>query len=507
MNRAHLIPIEPYWAIEEAYAHAAADVLATLDLSARRVRDDEDANREADRPYTVQDGVALFSLDGPLTKQPTCASFFFGGTATAQFRQALRQAASDPQVRAILLDVDSPGGTVAGTADLADDVFRIAAIKPVYGYISDQACSAALWIVSQATHVFANATAIIGSIGVVSVVQDKSRMYENAGIKVHVISTGPHKGAGASGTPITPAQLTEMQRTIDSIQEEFIASVARGRRMDTEAVRALADGRLHVGKEAVALGLVDGIASIDQVFARLAAQPAIRMQQQAALPAAEGKSAAHSLSAALSGTEEDEEMSKPNLWDQLRNALSGGGEATESETIAAAQPVVQATPVAVQNSLIAAMEAEIARLRSEADFGRRAAEELRKDAKAQAIRAYGATLGVQISQSVDALDPQVVAQMRDAWRAEADQKYGIGRDGQAAGRASAPAAVPRISASAESDDSPIGAGSNWERLTAEQKKFLRLMNRQKSSTPEGREELAYYVLNPDVQPKALAENE
>jgi len=184
-------------------------------------------------------------------------------------RQQIRHAFRNTDAAGILLRFDSPGGTVAGTEDLAADIAAAAGGKPVYGYAEDLCASAAYWGYSQCTKTFANATALVGSIGTYMAIEDLSGHAEQLGVKVHVIRAGTFKGAGTPGTEITDDQLAEWQRIVDELNAHFIAGVARGRRMGESKVRELADGRVHVGQAAVQLGLVDVIESFDDTLARL----------------------------------------------------------------------------------------------------------------------------------------------------------------------------------------------------------------------------------------------
>src|SRR6185436_13049667 len=139
-------------------------------------------------------------------------------------------AAADPSIKTILLLIDSPGGTIAGTAELADSVAAANKIKPVIAHADDQMASAAYWIASQCRMITSNRTALVGSIGTYVEVYDTSKMYENAGVKVHMISTGPHKGALVDGTPVTDDQLAEVQKLVDSLNRHFLAAVSAGRK-------------------------------------------------------------------------------------------------------------------------------------------------------------------------------------------------------------------------------------------------------------------------------------
>jgi signal peptide peptidase SppA len=177
-------------------------------------------------------------------------------------------------VASLMLRIDSPGGSVAGIADLADLIHQASQAKPVYAFIEDCGASAAYWLASQCRFVWANTSARVGGIGVYGVVRDFSKAFESAGIRTHVIRAGAFKGAGVTGTPVTDAQLAEAQREIDAINELFVKAVSRGRRTSIDRVRALADGRVHIGEHARSLGLIDAVGSLDQVVANLNAPPA-----------------------------------------------------------------------------------------------------------------------------------------------------------------------------------------------------------------------------------------
>lgn len=216
---------------------------------------------EADNEMVVSDdGIAIISIAGPIMK----ARSKFGGTSSVYTRKLLRQANADDRVKAILLVVDSPGGHVAGTKDLADEVRN--SEKPVYAQVDDLAASAALWVASQAREVFANATAEVGSIGVYAVVYDTSEAYERDGVKVHVISTGENKGAMVDGLPIKKQSLKALQERVDDINIFFMEAVMDGRDMSQDDVADLADGSTWIASKAQELGLIDGVQSFSDTL-------------------------------------------------------------------------------------------------------------------------------------------------------------------------------------------------------------------------------------------------
>jgi len=221
--------------------------------------------------------IAIVMLTGTLMKQ---ASSMDSSTSTVVARREIRQAAADPSVDAILLAIDSPGGTVSGTHDLAADVRAAAARKPVYAYADELAASAAYWVASQADKIFANApTAKVGSIGTLLVVPDMSGAAEKEGIRVHVIGTGPLKGAGVPGQEITDPQLEYFRGIVNETQTHFDAAVRKGRGMTEAQLERVKTGGVFAANEALGLKLIDGIQSFDQTMQDLAAE--VRRRQRA----------------------------------------------------------------------------------------------------------------------------------------------------------------------------------------------------------------------------------
>lgn len=216
-----------------------------------------------DQAFHLVDGnIAIIPLHGPLMKGWSK----YGGTSTIEARQQIRNAVTDQRVKAILLDIESPGGHVSGTQELASDILAARSTKPVFAQITDLGASAAYWAASQAESIFANQTAEVGSIGTMAIVEDTSKLYEMAGVKVHVVSTGEHKGAFADGTPVTPAMIEDLQKTINGLNQFFLSAVQSGRRIEQDALGAIADGRAFLAHEAMSLGLIDGIQTIEQTI-------------------------------------------------------------------------------------------------------------------------------------------------------------------------------------------------------------------------------------------------
>lgn len=212
--------------------------------------------------------VAVIEMNGSLMKQQPS----MGGTSTVQLRRDIRSAASDPNVSSILISIDSPGGTVAGTQDLAKDVRDARKKKFVYAQINDLGASAAYWVASQANQVFANApTALVGSIGTILTVYDESAAAEQAGIKALVFATGPLKGAGTPGAPVTEEQVAHFQRIVNETQTHFDAAVMKGRGLTPSQLAGVRTGGVFPAAEALDRRLIDGIQDFDSTLEALAA--------------------------------------------------------------------------------------------------------------------------------------------------------------------------------------------------------------------------------------------
>ncbi len=208
----------------------------------------------------VVDGVARIPIAGPILKSriPVLDKYAITHTGAADVRREVRAAAADPAVTAIVLEVDSPGGTVSGVAELADEVASVND-KPVTAEVSGMCASAAYWIASQADHITATRGSFIGSIGTYSTIMDASRMFEDFGIKIHVLSSHELKGAGVMGAKVSDNQLADMQRIIDQLTESFVAGVADGRGMGVDKAKESATGQVWLAPEAMARGLIDAV--------------------------------------------------------------------------------------------------------------------------------------------------------------------------------------------------------------------------------------------------------
>ena len=245
-------------------------IQAALEQLAKRRRDlDDDGDEEDDDDdlsgMKISNGVASVPVNGILMKRVPDIFKYYGIGATSYLKVGAmaRAAVENPGVHTIVLKVESPGGSVSGVEYAADAIFQACQRKAVIAEIQDIGASGAYWLASQAKHIVANPAAMVGSIGVYTAYADTSRMAEELGVKVHLISTGEHKGMGTPGTKITAPQLAAMQEVISAMGREFNGAVARGRRVEMPDVDKWATGRVWLAGQAKELGLIDSVGTFE----------------------------------------------------------------------------------------------------------------------------------------------------------------------------------------------------------------------------------------------------
>jgi signal peptide peptidase SppA len=212
-------------------------------------------------------GIAVLMVCGTLMKQQSSLDT---STSTVVFRKQCRDIAANARYQGAIICFDTPGGSVAGTAEAAQAIKDLAAVKPVIGQAQDLCASAGMWLASQCDELYANhGTALVGSIGTFIGTYDYSKWAENEGIQAKVYATGPLKGAGFPGAKITPEQDAYFQNIVDQTQRYFTQAVADGRGMSVESVSKLATGGVFMASEAIDNGLLDGIKTFDECVARM----------------------------------------------------------------------------------------------------------------------------------------------------------------------------------------------------------------------------------------------
>jgi len=252
---------QPWLITTEAMQSMATQAVAFFDARLKL------PERESNPVLSVENGIASVRVHGPLMRQPDLFSvLLFGATDMNQVAAAIGEAAGREDVDALLLDIDSPGGTVNGTPELGQAVADAAKRKTVYAFTAGQMSSAAYWIASQADAIYATPSARVGSIGVLLPFVDSTEKLRDQGLKVEVFAAGKFKAMGTPGVSLTDEQRELIQSDIEEIAADFKAAVlARGRRIPDEAM----EGQTFSARKAQRFNLAGMVKSRDEVLARL----------------------------------------------------------------------------------------------------------------------------------------------------------------------------------------------------------------------------------------------
>lgn len=221
-------------------------------------------NNNNEPKVAVGDRVAVINISGPIVDGASVEQTLLGGAQAAtsgQLMKEIRDAAADSSVKALVLHINSPGGSVTAAEEVGRELerFKETTKKPIVTSMGDQAASAAYWLASYSDVIYANSSTLTGSIGVYMPYMNVEDLYKKIGVYTGKIKSGPHKDILSPDREMTAEEREILQGIVNQLYDEFIAVVANGRKMDTAAVRALADGRVYTGKQAQQFGLVDEI--------------------------------------------------------------------------------------------------------------------------------------------------------------------------------------------------------------------------------------------------------
>jgi len=178
----------------------------------------------------------------------------------------LRECGKSGRVKAVVLRIDSPGGVVAPSQEIYEEVKKLAAKKKVVVSMGSLAASGGYYIAAPASMIYANPGTITGSIGVIIKLSNLQELMDKLGVKVTTIKTGTYKDVGSVSRPVTEEDRALLQGVIDSSYSQFVKAVAQGRKLPEEQVRLLADGRIFTGEQALALKLVDRLGNLQDAL-------------------------------------------------------------------------------------------------------------------------------------------------------------------------------------------------------------------------------------------------
>jgi len=233
-------------------------VSATFGIQRRQMDEAMNLKKVLDR-----DRLELVSLDGVITGARASA------TGALAVRDRLRELIDEDNVKGVLLAINSPGGTVGASKELYAAVQELSTKKPVVVSMLDQATSGGYYAASAATKIYANAGSITGSIGVILSGVTAKELLDRVGVKSQTIKTGAYKDILSPFRELSDPERQLLQDLLQSTYQEFIRDVAKGRKMDLEEVRKLADGRIYTGSQAKENKLVDAIGTLDDAVTDL----------------------------------------------------------------------------------------------------------------------------------------------------------------------------------------------------------------------------------------------
>ena len=273
------------WTPEEvreriAAANAASGYLGHESLEARFLATELDENPTASTPLLAASGkrnkaqpgsVAVIPMTGIISHRMSMMDEISGGGggSTQALTAAFRQALEDGNCKAIVFDVDSPGGSVEGVMELAQEIYEARKTKPITAVCNAMACSAAYWLASAASDLVVTPSGQCGSIGVYMLTQDVSKALEQEGVKINLIKYGKYKAEGHPSQPLSDEAQAYLQSQVDSMGAMFIKAVAQHRGVSQAAAKEnFGQGRSLLAADAVKAGLADRTGTLDDVLAK-----------------------------------------------------------------------------------------------------------------------------------------------------------------------------------------------------------------------------------------------
>jgi capsid assembly protease len=360
------------WAIQPEKLLEIQSIYAThlrgdkIDLEALEARLNRPLANEQQEYELRAGGVAVLSIEGVIAPKANMFTRVSGGVSTQMATQQIESAMADSRVRALVLSIDSPGGSTFGTPELANAIYEMGQTKPIVAVSDATMASAAYWIGSAANAVFVSGPTVqVGSIGVV---MTHNYQPQAAGTKATDITAGRYKRIATANEPLSDAGRAYLQGHVDHLYSVFVETVAKHRGTTPEAViEHMADGRVFIGQQAIDAGLVDGVATVDALVEALAADPTRYAKRSKASFArathsvtSAGAAADHTTiqeenvmpEATTQMTREDLQAKHPVLFAALREEFTQAGATAERTRIQG-----------VESQLIAGHEATIAAMK------------------------------------------------------------------------------------------------------------------------------------------------
>ena len=239
--------------------HIDAAMIAEVTAAARK-----------DRATRTQKQVAVLPVLGTLTQRADLMTEASGFGSTEAIGKEFDRLVAEPSVSAIVLDVDSPGGSVYGVPELSEKIYAARGTKPIVAVANSYAASAAYYVGTAADELVVTPSGQVGSVGVMAVHLDTSQMNETMGVKSTYITYGEHKAEFNKDEPLSQESRQEAQRNVDAIGKQFDRDVARNRGVTASVVRSeFGQGRVYLAQEAIERNMADKVATLADTVQRL----------------------------------------------------------------------------------------------------------------------------------------------------------------------------------------------------------------------------------------------
>jgi ClpP class serine protease len=269
-----ILKIAKYWAIEPDFLRT----ISREELSMKSLSMHAEKHLDNTRSVSIRDGTAIIPIHGPITARNTFFSLFSGGTSLETLAKDFREALNNDDVKAILFDIDSPGGVAVGPFEMAEMIYNARSKKPIYSYIGRNGSSAAYWLASATEKIIVNPSALVGSIGVVTQVpvqeEPDSEGYKN----IEIVSSN---ASLKRPDPRTKEGLAEITKELDALESTFINSIAKYRSITPEIVKSdFGGGGVVIGSRAVGQNMADSLGNYEEVLSSLSQKYSINSNNQ-----------------------------------------------------------------------------------------------------------------------------------------------------------------------------------------------------------------------------------
>lgn len=292
-------------------------------------------NNNSQKTVTIPDRVAVINIEGTIVCGADSKENLFqqaNGITSGTIMKQIREAAADDSVKALVLRIDSGGGSATAAEEVGRELLRFKeqTKKPIVATMGNTGASAAYWIAACASDkIYANATTLTGSIGVYMPYMNTEELFKKIGITSDKIKSGPYKDILTNDRPMTPEEKEILQNIVDEIYDQFVYTVSAGRRMETSKVRAIADGRIYTGRQAKNIGLVDELGDYYDALAAAGTLAKIQLGKDGLPPVKEREKQQpweYFLSAEIAN------LIKSQVMQQLPNGLLGTAPAVQNMT-------------------------------------------------------------------------------------------------------------------------------------------------------------------------------